>query len=103
MNTPSFTSKENMLYDTTVSHAKIIEWTKSKGGKPAVLKGYDGRKSDKLHINFLGFAEDDVQVSWDEFFTIFDKKNLEFTYMAETKESLENRFYKFGSSERLSD
>lgn len=49
--------------DATISHDKIQDWTRSTGGKPAVLKDVDGRPTDHLHINFLGFAEDDVQVS----------------------------------------
>lgn len=95
MDTQTFSTTENRQCNATVSHEKIIGWTKSRGGKPAVLKDNDGNASDKLHINFLGFAEDDVQVSWKEFFAIFDRKNLEFLYLDKTKDGRESCFYKF--------
>jgi hypothetical protein len=81
--------------DATISHDKIQHWTTSRGGKPAVLKDIDGEPTDHLHINFLGFAEDDVQVSWEEFFAIFDQNNLEFIYLEQTKDGRESRFSRF--------
>lgn len=101
MDTRSFLTTQNRQCDATVSHEKIIDWTKSRGGKPAVLKDNNGNASDKLHINFLGFAEDDLQVSWDEFFAIFDRKNLEFLYIDENGDGRESYFYKFALSDSV--
>ncbi|MFP5439073.1 MAG: hypothetical protein ACLGH8_14935 [Bacteroidia bacterium] len=86
---------EHLGSGATISHDTIRNWAKARGGKPAVLKDINGNPSDHLHINFLGFAEGDVPISWEEFFAIFDQNDLEFIYCEQTSEGMESRFSKF--------
>lgn len=85
---------------TTKDHKKIKEWAESRDGKPAVVESTTN--SDKggglLRINFPGYAEDNLkEISWDEFFEIFDNNDLQFLYQEEVKDGGESRFFKFVS------
>jgi hypothetical protein len=85
---------------TTKDHKEIKEWTEARDGKPAVVESTSN--SDKsgglLRINFPGYAEDNLKdISWKEFFEIFDKNDLQFLYQEELKDGGESRFFKFVS------
>lgn len=85
---------------TTKDHKKIKEWTEERDGQPAVVQTTS--KSDQggglLRINFPGYAEDNLKnISWDEFFKIFDNNNLRFLYQEELKDGGKSRFFKFVS------
>jgi anaerobic selenocysteine-containing dehydrogenase len=81
---------------TTVKHNEIKQWAEARDGKPAVVEGTDKNGGGLLRINFPGYAEDNLkEVSWDEFFEIFDENNLEFLYQEQTKDGGESRFFKF--------
>lgn len=83
---------------TTTDHKKIQKWAEERDGKPAVVKGTadNGKGGGLLRINFPGGAEDSLEnISWEEFFEIFDNNDLEFLYQEETKDGGESRFFKF--------
>lgn len=87
---------------TTQDHTTIKKWTEARDGKPAVVESTSN--SDKggglLRINFPGYAEDNLKnISWEEFFRIFDENNLQFLYQEETKDGGESRFFKFVSED----
>ena len=85
---------------TTTSHSTIKKWAEARDGKPSLVEGTDdkGKGGGILRINFPGYAEDNLkEISWDEFFRIFDENDLEFLYQEETKEGDESRFCKFVS------
>ena len=87
---------------TTKDHKKIQEWTEARNGKPAVVESTsnNGKGGGLLRINFPGYAEDNLKnISWDEFFDIFDGNNLQFLYQEETKDGGESRFFKFVSED----
>ena len=81
---------------TTTDHKVIREWAEARDGKPAIVEGTDKNGGGLLRINFPGYAEDNLkEVSWDEFFEIFDENDIEFLYQEETKDGGESRFFKF--------
>ena len=81
---------------TTTDHKKIQKWAEERDGKPVIVEGTDKNGGGLLRINFPGYAEDNLkEISWEEFFKIFDENNLEFIYQEDTKDGGESRFFKF--------
>ncbi|OYQ34416.1 hypothetical protein CHU92_11735 [Flavobacterium cyanobacteriorum] len=81
---------------TTTDHKKIQEWAEARDGKPAVVESTAKNGGGLLRINFPGYAEDNLkEISWEEFFEIFDGNNLQFLYQEQTKDGGESRFFKF--------
>jgi len=78
----------------TRDHDAIRRWAEKHGGRPAMVDGTqilridfddpDGSKDEKL-----------VPVSWDEFFGVFDERELEFLYQEHTQDGHISRFNKF--------
>lgn len=82
---------------TTTDHQTIKKWTEDRDAKPAKVKGTENNSEGGgiLRINFPGGAEDSLEnISWDEFFEIFDDRDLEFLYQEKTKDGGESRFFK---------
>ncbi|MFV8838918.1 hypothetical protein [Salinimicrobium soli] len=87
---------------TTKDHKKIREWVEARDGKPAVVESTSNSEKGGglLRINFPGYAEDNLKnISWDEFFDIFDSNDLQFLYQEETSDGGESRFFKFVADE----
>ena len=87
---------------TTTDHSTIREWAEARDGKPAVVEStQDSKKGGGLlRINFPGYAEDNLkEISWREFFEIFDENDLQFLYQEQTKDGGESRFFKFVNKE----
>lgn len=87
---------------TTTDHKKIQKWVEDRDGKPSVVKSTadSSKGGGLLRINFPGYAEDNLEdISWDEFFEIFDDNDLEFLYQEKTKDGKESRFCKFVNKE----
>lgn len=85
---------------TTKDHSTIKKWTEERNGKPAVVESTtkSGKGGGLLRIDFPGYAEDNLkEISWEEFFQIFDENDLQFLYQEETKDGGESRFFKFVS------
>ena len=79
--------------DTTTDHNKIREWAEARGGHPAKVD--TGGKGGMLRID-CGEPEDNLEeISWDEFFQIFDENELAFLYQDKTADGGESRFNKF--------
>jgi len=79
--------------NTTTKHDEIRKWAEARDGHPAMVdtKG----KGGILHIDF-GEPEDNLkEISWDEFFKIFDENKLAFLYQDETADGGKSRFNKF--------
>ena len=86
---------------TTTDHKKIQKWVEDREGKPAVVESTYKNGSGLLRINFPGYAEDNLkEISWEEFFKIFDESNLQFLYQEEVKDGGESRFFKFVNKEK---
>ena len=81
----------------TTNHDEIRRWVEERGGHPARVKDTESKNSPGLlRIDYPGFSgETSLEaISWDEFFTWFDKKNLAFMYKDKTKEGKQSRFSK---------
>ncbi len=87
---------------TTTDHKTIKKWAEERDGKPAVVESTtdSSKGGGLLRINFPGYAEDNLKnISWEEFFEIFDENDLQFLYQEETKDGGESRFFKFVSKD----
>jgi len=60
----------------TTDHKKIRQWVEQRGGHPAQVKGTNGL----LRIDFDTPEESLEQISWEDFFKIFDDSKLKFLY-----------------------
>jgi anaerobic selenocysteine-containing dehydrogenase len=85
---------------TTTAHQEIRRWVEERGGNPARVEG-----TQLLRIDYPGFSGEQrlEQISWDEFFEVFDKNNLAFIYQEETKDGGESRFSKFVDRDSLEE
>jgi hypothetical protein len=83
---------------TTTDHAVIQHWVEERGGRPARVKG-TAKKGDPdsgiLRIDFGKPEESLEQISWEEFFEVFDDRELAFLYQEEKGKGEESYFNKF--------
>ena len=82
---------------TTTDHEEIRSWVEERDGHPAQVKGTEKGGSALLRIDYPGFSGEDrlEEISWDEFFEIFDENNLAFLYQEKTEDGGLSRFSKF--------
>jgi hypothetical protein len=78
---------------TTTDHKKIKSWAEARDGHPARVK--TSEEGGILRIDFGKPEESLEEISWDEFFEIFDGNKLEFLYQDKTQEGKISRFNKF--------
>jgi hypothetical protein len=79
--------------DTTTEHDTIRKWVEARGGHPAKVKGRG--PGGILRVDF-GEPEDTLEeISWDEFFKVFDDNRLAFLYQDKTSDGKTSRFSKF--------
>lgn len=86
--------------NTTVDHGQIQSWIEERGGVPSVVRAtHRGEASGLLRVDFPEEEPDEglEEISWDEFFEIFDSKNLAFLYQERTASGQDSRFCKFVS------
>ena len=78
--------------ETTTSHDAIRKWVEARGGHPARVKN---RGPGGIRIDF-GEPEPSLEeISWDEFFKVFDDNDLAFLYQNKTSDGKTSRFSKF--------
>lgn len=83
---------------STTDHNTIKKWAEAREGRPAVVKSTKdtAQGAGILRINFPGYEEKDLEnITWEKFFDIFDKNNLEFLYQEKTADGGTSRFNKF--------
>ena len=73
------------MAETTTDHEAIRKWAESKGGKPAAVeRTHQGGDVGIIRIMFPQAQQSEhgslVEISWDEFFEEFDKRNLALVY-----------------------
>lgn len=82
--------------ETITDHAKIKKWAEDRGGRPSKVKTADAHDgSGLLRFDFQDPDENLEEISWDEFFKIFDDNKLAFLEQEETKDGSKSRFCKF--------
>lgn len=84
---------------TTTDHNEIRRWILKRNGKPAIVKGTT-LEDGILNIDFPGLdlpgyegEENLKQISWEEFFRIFDEKKLKFLYQEDNHK--QNHYFQF--------
>ena len=79
---------------TTQDHDTIRQWAEERGGTHSIVEG-----TQILRLNFDEPGGDDdaklKEVSWEEFFEVFDESDLSFLYTEETAGGQTSRFFKF--------
>lgn len=86
----------------TTDHQTIMEWAKERNGFPARVRGTgedDPASGGVLRIDFQGGDESLERITWEDFFSVFDARNLEFLYQEKTADGETSRFFKFVSPE----
>jgi hypothetical protein len=86
----------------TRDHDVIQRWAEERGAKPATVPGteHEGRPG-VLRFDFPGYGGDDLQhISWDEWFSSFDKRNLRFKYQEHKKDGSQSNFFRLDNPDR---
>lgn len=80
----------------TTDHTTIRKWAEERDGRPARVKA-EGASGDSgiLRIDFRDPEEDLEEISWDQFFAIFDDNDLAFLHQDKTDDGKTSRFNKF--------
>lgn len=78
---------------TTTDHDEIKEWAEERGGRPARVAST--KPGGILRIDFGEPEENLEEISWPEFFQIFEENDLAFLYQERTDGGQESRFSKF--------
>ncbi|MFN3513757.1 MAG: hypothetical protein ACK41C_11965 [Phenylobacterium sp.] len=77
-------------------HDEIRSWAEARGGRPAKVAGTErGGEGGILRFDFGEKEERLEEISWDEFFEIFDENELALLEQEETKSGEVSRFSKF--------
>ena len=79
---------------TTIDHDEIRAWAESHRARPVIVKSTrKGEGMALLQLHF-GQADDRLQeISWEDFFKIFEERNLAFLY--------QDRTFKFIDREKM--
>lgn len=78
---------------TTTDHDSIRAWIEERNGRPARVK--TGGQGGILRIDFGDTDENLEELSWDDFFQIFDENKLAFLHQDQTADGKTSRFNKF--------
>jgi len=73
----------------TIEHAQIIDWTQTRGGRPAIRK-----PSAEAALPAISFHDEGGEVSWDEWMSVFDQDEWAFIYQDRTAEGELSRTWK---------
>ena len=78
----------------TENHDEIRRWAEARKAKPAMVEGTEILRFDFEETDESG-DEALQEVSWEEFFEVFDDRDLEFLYQERTQGGKLSRFNKF--------
>ena len=78
---------------TTTDHDTIRKWVEARNGHPARVKDTDDN-GGLLRIDFNEPEARLEQISWDEFFRIFEENKLAFLYQETLEDGSTSRFNK---------
>ncbi|KIO78693.1 1,4-alpha-glucan branching enzyme [Pedobacter lusitanus] len=84
----------------THNHKTIQEWADERGGVPAKIKGtekYGDQGVLRIHFPEHSDSKDLAEITWDEFFTDFEKDNLDFLYQDKKSDGETSTFHKLVS------
>ena len=78
---------------TTTDHTTIRKWAEGRDGKPARVK--TSGEGGILRIDFGETEPQLKEISWEQFFEVFDENELAFLYQDKTSSGDTSRFNKF--------
>ena len=78
---------------TTTDHDTIRRWAEEREGRPSLIRTDGG--GGILRLDFGDPEPDLEEVTWDEFFQVFDRSNLAFLHQDRTDDGQLSRFNKF--------
>lgn len=83
--------------ERTIDHDVIRDWVEARNGRPSVVKrSHDTEEGGGiLRIDFNEPEESLEEVPWDEFFEVFEDRNLAFLHQDRTADGHLSRFFKF--------
>jgi hypothetical protein len=89
-------SSHRLAATATTDHDEIRRWVEERGGRPSVVKGSRDREGGGiLRIDFAEPDESLEEISWEEFFKIFEDRKLAFLHQDRTADGHLSRFFKF--------
>ena len=81
---------------TTTDHDEIRTWAEERDGRPAVVRTGKG-EGGILRFDFGEKDEKLGEISWEEFFKVFEDNELALLHQDETSGGKTSRFFKFVS------
>lgn len=87
----------------TTDHDTIRQWVAERAGRPAVVRDTHDGTSGILRIDFAEPDTELEEISWEEFFRIFDDNELAFLYQKETADGEPSYFSKFVARDSLEE
>jgi Rho termination factor, N-terminal domain len=79
----------------TTSHEVIRQWAEERGGRPATVDGTEhGGRAGVLRIDFQEPTDRLREISWDEWFEVFDSRGLNFIYQEERSDGHQSTFFR---------
>ena len=97
--------KKLMSASKTTTDLKVIQkWAEERDGKPTKVKGVGGKDDGIIRIDFPGYSGEKTleDISWDEWYDIFQDRKLAFLYQDETAGGKESRFFKLVNRDKNS-
>ncbi|MEX2591396.1 MAG: hypothetical protein WD426_01395 [Anditalea sp.] len=88
--------------DRTHDHQSIKKWAEERNGIPAKIKGTGKNKEEgvlRIHFPEHSDSDDFEEISWEDFFTDFDKNKLDFLYQEKKADGESSTFHKFVARE----
>ncbi|WP_199431941.1 hypothetical protein [Qaidamihabitans albus] len=86
----------------TTDHDVIRQWADERGATPATVPGseYDDHLG-RLRLDFPGYGGENLEpVSWEEWLSTFDKRDLEFVYQEHRKQGSDSNFFRLRQREK---
>jgi hypothetical protein len=84
----------------TKSHEVIQRWAEKRGATPATATRRGGDPAT-LRFDFPGYGGGDLEkITWDEWFHVFDDRNLNFIYQEHKADGSESNFFQLESPSR---
>jgi hypothetical protein len=86
----------------TTNHEVIMKWARERDGTPATVPGteHEGHPG-VLRFDFPGYGGRELRpVGWDEWFTAFDERGLNFIYQEQTTDGRQSNFFQLENPTR---
>ena len=85
----------------TTSHEVIQQWAESRDGVPAAVEGTEhGDRAGVLRFDFGEPTDKLRHITWEEWFTTFDERKLNFIYQEERSDGRQSTFFRLENPDR---